>query len=391
MTDQQPKCVVGIDASNIRSGGGVTHLSELLAAAEPKAQGVDGVVVWSNAKTLAAIADRPWLIKVSPPELNGSLVGRIRWQYKQLSKSAEMYGCDVLFVPGGSYAGKFHPVVSMSQNLLPFEWKELLRFGWSVNVLKFFLLRFTQGHSFRQSDGVIFLTDYAAKAVLKVTGPLKAKTAIIPHGLSDRFVCTPRPQHPIEEYTAERPLRLLYVSMIDHYKHQWNLVEAVALLRRRYPWHLSLELVGPANPPALERLAASQGKFDPDGNWAHYRGAVPYSELHNIYSESDIGVFMSSCENMPNILLETMGAGLPVACSNIGPMPELLGSEGKFFFPEDASSVANALRRLIEAPELRAKLAKSNWKRARNFTWERTANQTFAFLASIVRDQAHQQ
>ena len=31
-----------------------------------------------------------------------------------------MADCDVLFVPGGAYAGAFHPVVTMSQNLLPF-------------------------------------------------------------------------------------------------------------------------------------------------------------------------------------------------------------------------------------------------------------------------------
>ena len=34
--------------------------------------------------------------------------------------------CDILFVPGGIYHGGFRPFVTMSQNLLPFEWHEIL-------------------------------------------------------------------------------------------------------------------------------------------------------------------------------------------------------------------------------------------------------------------------
>jgi hypothetical protein len=45
---------IGIDASNLRLGGGVTHIRELLGAASPQSQGVDRVVMWGGARTLAA-------------------------------------------------------------------------------------------------------------------------------------------------------------------------------------------------------------------------------------------------------------------------------------------------------------------------------------------------
>jgi len=48
-----------------------------------------------------------------------------------LSHAACKEGCDLLFVPGGSYVGNYHPmVVTMNQNLLPFVKTELQRFGW---------------------------------------------------------------------------------------------------------------------------------------------------------------------------------------------------------------------------------------------------------------------
>ena len=51
---------LGIDASNIRAGGGVTHLAELLRAAVPAEHGFDEVIVWSNEGTLAKLDERPW-------------------------------------------------------------------------------------------------------------------------------------------------------------------------------------------------------------------------------------------------------------------------------------------------------------------------------------------
>ena len=59
-----------------------------------------------------------------------------------------------------------------------------------------------------------------------------------------------------------------------------------------------------------------------------------HDDLHQKYLDADLGLFASSCENMPNILLETMGAGLPIACSNRQPMPEILKNGGEYFDPE---------------------------------------------------------
>jgi glycosyltransferase involved in cell wall biosynthesis len=87
---------------------------------------------------------------------------------------------------------------------------------------------------------------------------------------------------------------------------------------------------------------------------------------------------------MPNILLETMVAGLPVACSNRGPMPEVLGDAGLYFDPENPADIAQAIRRFILSPELRNEKAKTSFARARQFSWAGCADQTFSFLAEIA-------
>ena len=140
MTKAKP-LTIGIDATNIRMGGGVTHLVELLRAARPAENGIDRIVVWGGMPTLTVLEDRPWLVKRNPPALDKGLLQRMLWQHFCLSQAARDEGCEVLFVPGGSYTGNFHPVVTMSRNLQPFEKRELLRYGWSLTTIKMLILR----------------------------------------------------------------------------------------------------------------------------------------------------------------------------------------------------------------------------------------------------------
>lgn len=380
MTDQ---LTIGIDAANLRGGGGITHLIELLSAVEPLKHGISRVIVWGSEKTLATVEDKFWLVKRSPSALNRGLLLRSIWQHFALSKLAKAEGCDLLFVPGGSFSGNFHPVVTMSRNLLPFEWRELKRFGWSITTLRLLILKHTQSRTFQRCDGVIFLTDYAKDTVLAITGQLRGKVITVPHGVSSRFFEPPRLQQSINHYSSTRPFRLLYVSIIDQYKHQWYVVEAVAILRQKYKWPLILDLVGPSYPPALHRLKVTLRSYDPDARWVRYQGSLPYNELHRFYTQADIGLFASSCENMPNILLETMAAGLPIASSNRGPMPEILKEAGVYFDPEDPKEIASALESLIVNPELRARLARASYSAAKQYTWHLCAEQTLNFLSSF--------
>lgn len=373
---------VGIDASNLRTGGGLTHLIELLRGPDPREHGVEQVIVWSGVATLSQIEDRPWLVKIAEPLLERSVLHRAFWQRFRLSNLARSARCDVLLVPGGSYAGDFRPAVTMSRNMLPFEPEELRRYGLSRMTLRLTLLRSTLARSFRRADGLIFLTAYARDVVGRAVRPLTGKVRIIPHGVNEAFAQSPREQHAIECYSTERPFRIVYVSIIDVYKHQSEVVEAVAALRAS-GLPVALDLVGPAYAPALARVQATMRRVDPASEFVRYVGPVPNSELHSWYAAADACVFASSCENMPNILLEGMASALPIACSNRGPMPEMLGDAGVYFDPENSQDIARALRQLIESTTMRAELARAASSRAAEFSWTRCAADTFAFLEEV--------
>jgi glycosyltransferase involved in cell wall biosynthesis len=378
---------VGVDASNLRGGGGITHLTALLRAADPDLDGFDEIVVWAGRKTLQALPQRPWLRAAHDALLDGGVARRVLWQQARLGRAAREAAIDVLFVPGGSYRGAFRPFVTMCRNLLPFERAERRRYGASVTHLRLALLERVQASTFANAGGTIFLTEYAKRAVLAVTGPLRGRIALIPHGVSEELRLAPRPQMPLAAYTAERPFRLLYVSVIDVYKSQCAVAEAVAELRRRGV-AVTIDFVGPAYGPALLRLRETLRRLDPGGEAIRYRGAAAGRDLVAEYHAADGFVFASTCENMPNILLEAMAAGLPIACSDRGPMPEIAGDGAVFFDPDDAASIAEALAAMLGDEALRARVAARAYERAAAFSWPACARATFAFLRDIVDESA---
>jgi glycosyltransferase involved in cell wall biosynthesis len=378
---------MAIDAANIRTGGGVTHLVEILRAVDPIAHGFEKICIWAPDSTLAQIEDRDWLEKRRLAHREGNLLGRVIWQRWTLPQVLKEWEANLLWVPGGSIVPSFRPVVTMSRNMLPFEWRELRRFGMSWIALKFLILRWNQGHSFRRADGTIFLTRYAYDAVTQVTGPLGGRTAIVPHGINARFQLPPRRQRTRSEFTTSDPVRVVYVSTIDEFKHQWSVVEAIGRLHREgIP--IRLDLYGSARASTLPRLTAALKRVDRQGEFIRYWGAVDYKEIHKCYAAADLCVFASSCENLPNILIESMAAGLPIACSSRGPMPEVLRDAGIYFNPEKPTSIAQAVRYLVTTPRLRAEKASSASAIAANFSWSRCARETFEFLGTVASDRS---
>jgi glycosyltransferase involved in cell wall biosynthesis len=269
----------------------------------------------------------------------------------------------------------------MSQNMLPFETAERDRYGISWLRLKFGLLRSQQVRSFRSADGLIFLSDYARRVVGSQVS-LPRRCVIIPHGVEERFRLD-RSARPRDDNV----IKLVYVSPIDVYKHQWNVAEAVHRVRA-HGVPAVLDFIGPAYGPALERLLRVMRRVDPGEAFLRYRGPVPYAHLHEALAWPDVFVFASSCENMPNTLVEGMAAGLPIACSERGPMPEMLGDAGTYFDPESVPSIAAAIERLARDPLLRQRYGDAARVRSQQWSWRRCAADTFEFLSAVQRDFA---
>jgi glycosyltransferase involved in cell wall biosynthesis len=379
---------IGIDAANIRVGGGVTHLSQMLAAANPENAGVSRVTIWACPETLSALPDRPWLVRRSPRWVQASLLYRVLGQQWVLPHELKIEGCDALFSSGGTLPRHCPiPAVTMSQNMLPFEPDQARLFGrFSLMRLKMKLLQISQGRSLRQAEGVIFLTRYAQGAVTAALGGICGETALIPHGVEKRFFLPPRPVRALKNCSEEHPFQLLYVSIQMPYKHQIEVAKAVSRLRAEgFP--IEIHFVGAPWGWYGDLVRKTCRSLDPAGKFLHLLGATPFGALHTFYGEADAFLFASSCENLPNILIEAMAAGLPMLSSDCGPMPEVLGAAGVYFNPYSVDAIACAIKSFVVDENRRGDLAALAFEVAKEYSWERCATDTFAFVADIARQR----
>jgi glycosyltransferase involved in cell wall biosynthesis len=378
-TGQTPRPVIGIDASRNRSGGAKTHILGILAAVDPREFGIEQVHVWSYDKLLRALPDAAWLVKHGPPELERSLPNQLWWQYRQLPRELERYGCNVLLSTDAGSVCRFSPSIVMSRDMLSFEGKEMQRYGLlTFSRLRLFLLRHMQVGSLRRATGALFLTRYASDVIQQFTGALKS-VRVIPHGIGEHF----RQQTASGGWSgAAQPIRCVYVSNADLYKHQWHVVRAIASLRKAgHP--VALRLVGGGSGPARRLLDQAIAEEDPTGAFVQILEAVPHDAIPAQLAMADIFIFASSCENMPNTLVEAMAAGLPIACSNRGPMPEILQDAGAYFDPEDPASIAAAIATLLDDSAYRTRVAKKAKTLSDQYSWTRCATQTWTFLADV--------
>jgi len=92
------------------------------------------------------------------------------------------------------------------------------------------------------------------------------------------------------------------------------------------------------------------------------RGHLPHGAVLDELEHADILVLPSRQESLPNVLLEAFACGLPVVCTSVGGMPELVhdGVNGSLRPSEDFSGLADAVAELAEDPAARLRMGRIN-------------------------------
>lgn len=364
-----------IDATNIRSGGGLTHLKSLIKSHQ-------------SSEFKVEIIGGPWIKSISSSNyvskiiLSWTLVNPfIREIFKLFFLRQYLLNGDIAFIPGGTFSSKKVNYVTMSQNMLVFEEKERNRFPISFTRLRYLVLEKLQLRSFENSRGIIYISKYAKNFIENKYPQLKnKKSKVIYHGISNEFRQEPKLQKSINKYSKKNPYKITYISTINYYKHQWNVIKSVKELRA-FGYNIHLDLIGPIN----NSLKSSFYKtLDSCDSFVSYMGEIPHEEISNSYKNTDLFIFASTCENMPNILIEAMSAGLPILCSNYGPMPEILKDAGVYMDPTITKSITKNLRLILDDENLRTNISKKAYSYSRQFSWVKSSEETFNFIKNLL-------
>ena len=373
--------IIGIDASRNRSGGARAHIIGILAGIKDLHKEISEIHIWSYDDLLNSLPDYTWLKKHSPDSLRKSLIFQLWWQYKLLPICAKKHKIDILLNTDAGTVCRFSPAITMSRDMLSYEKGEMKRFGWSLQRLRLLILKYVQNYSLKNSLASIFLTKYASEVIQKSTGTI-ANFTIIPHGISENFRINKTVWKSSDKIFE--PIECIYVSNIALYKHQNKVAEAISILRNK-GFNLTIDFVGGGTGKAKLEFDKCVSNLDPDRHYIKEHEFVSHSELPSILRKSDLFIFASSCENMPNTLIEGMCSGMPIVCSNRGPMPEVLKNGGVYFDPEDSISIADAIESLVQDEKKRNEYAERSQKLSSQYSWDRCRSETFQFIVDVYK------
>ena len=374
--------IIGIPIFNL-AGGGMHHLLQILKSANPKKDGFSKIIIWGNSSSLDLIQNEDWIIKKKSLFLEYNILVKYLWQKFILKYECIKHDVKILFIPGQIYTGNFEPFVCISQNALPFEKSEYELYKYNLFYFKLLIIRNLQIKTFKNSKGIIFISNYGKKLVERFYNLKDKSHKIIPHGIDKRFYQEPKTQLKISKYSKGRELKIIYVSTIDYYKHQDKVVEVVATIINE-GLHISLDLYGAYYKPAYLKLIKKLNKIEKNKLKISYLGEVKFTEMHKIYHSADLFLYASSCENLPLILLEAMASGLPILSSNSEPMFEVLGYSTPLFNPRDIFDMKQKLNLFLNDEILRRESVVKTHLLSKKYNWQVCSNETFAYLKLLI-------
>jgi glycosyltransferase involved in cell wall biosynthesis len=150
---------------------------------------------------------------------------------------------------------------------------------------------------------------------------------------------------------------LLAAGRLSPEKGHFDLIEAVAHLRSNAPRKRFRLLIAGDGPERmrLENRVRQLGIVDFVMLIGHQQDLRPY------YTMADIMILPSHSEGSPNVLLESMAAGLPAVATNVGGIPEIArdGQTALLVEKSDIDAMSHAIARLLSEPELRVQLGEN--------------------------------
>ena len=366
-----------INALSARQGGGQTYLQNLLkhVPAEKNFQ------IFILVQPSFYLSDLPNNVKLLTQKYLKNPILRAVWEETLLIAILKQLKIDLFFSPGGmlprSLPSNLLKAVTF-QNMMPFDHEQRKRYPYGYRRLRDWILERTLSSSMRRADLVIFISEFAKDFIAHELGYLQGKSIVAPHGIDKSFrVCLnsplPHPNWlPKEDY-------FLYVSYIDHYKAQLEVVQGFYLYLKQGGVG-KLVLIGPESRTYGDLVRKKISKLGLS-NFVIMTGSVPHGEMPAAYQNARINIFASLTENCPNILLEMMASGRPALVSNRAPMTEFGGEAVAYFDPSNSEDFAHNLAALVANEERQYLIANAAISRVAHFTWERAAGLTWNALA----------
>jgi glycosyltransferase involved in cell wall biosynthesis len=220
-----------------------------------------------------------------------------------------------------------------------------------------------------------------------VTSPLTARIIAADFGVPEHVITIAVPgtlPAPRAQGTGD-PLQLLAIGAVSPRKGYDILIKALEPLKA-FNWHLTI--IGSLThvPPAVEALRELIIATGLEAR-VTLAGAVSDERMSETFAAADLFVSASLFEGYGMVLTEALARGLPIIASTGGAAADTVPEGVGFKVPSgDVKALSNALRTMLEKPDLRLSFGEKSWQAGQNLPrWQNTADIIAGVLAGVLK------
>lgn len=196
----------------------------------------------------------------------------------------------------------------------------------------------------RWCGGVVCLSSHSHD----LAAPLARRAWLVPNAVDSSFFSVTR-------NPSAQPHVILIVADLLPNKNILHFLESIAPFRESCPF--TVRLIGKAQQDSPYVRAAKS--FADEHSWCEIEPFADREHIRAAMASATLLALPSIEENLPMVILEAMAAGLPVAASCVGGIPDLITdrSTGMLFNPGCPISICDAIRHLLDHPVEREQMA----------------------------------
>jgi glycosyltransferase involved in cell wall biosynthesis len=232
----------------------------------------------------------------------------------------------------------------------------------------------------RRADGLIAVSRHTRDDAIRVLGISPDRIEVIYPGIADAFFTVTRTQ--ASQTAAKYGLHkkyVLFVGTVEPRKNLDRLLQGWAMLPADCRAEFELVVAGPAgwgDPAVLQCL---RGGLD----GVRYLGYLPEADMPGITKGALAVAYPSLYEGFGFPVAQAMAAGVAVITSAISSLPEVAGDGALLVDPQSVGEIRSALEKVMTSPVTVEHLGRNGAERARSFTWENCARQSWAFFERV--------
>lgn len=232
-----------------------------------------------------------------------------------------------------------------------------------------------------QADGILTISEYSKETIIDKYSIPKEKicvTYLNSDGVFDLPMEEKRKQEIKDTIGSDY---IFYPANSWPHKNHINLLKAYSILKDKY--HTKLKLVftggGKQQKKEIDDYIVENNLTED----IHYLGYLPQEDMPYVFANATVMAFPSVFEGFGIPLVEAMKAKVAVACSTCGSIPEVAGDAALYFDAYNPEDIAEKIHQLESSEALRNELIEKGNIVAQQYSWQRCAEDTVAYLRKI--------